>query len=119
MDRRLTGILGEEAAARHYRGQGYELLTANYRTRQGEVDLIAQKNGCLVFVEVRTRKQGSMLTPGETVTPAKQRRLIAAAKAYLAQLGKEPQAIRFDVAQITCQNGRITDICCIENAFYV
>lgn len=118
MDRRLTGILGEEAAARHYRGQGYTLIAANYRTRQGEVDLIAEKDGCLVFVEVRTRKAGSMLTPAETVTRQKQRRLFAAAKSYLAQQGTEPQALRFDVAEVTCENGRVTGIHCIENAFY-
>lgn len=118
MDRRLTGILGEETAAKYYRAKGYTLLAANFRTRQGELDLVVQKGSLLVFAEVKTRQSDTALRPAEAVTPAKQRRLLAAARAYLAQLGQEPDAIRFDVVEVFCQNGKAIRVNCMENAFW-
>lgn len=117
MNSRLTGILGEEAAAKEYRRRGYTLLEANFRTRQGEIDLIAEKDGCIVFIEVKTRRPGSVVSGAQAVTFAKQRRLIAAAGAFIARRGEEPAAMRFDVVEILCENGRIKSIRCIENAF--
>ena len=59
MDRKTVGILGEVSAARFYRDAGYTLLASNYRTRQGEIDLIVQGRGILVFTEVKTRAEGN------------------------------------------------------------
>lgn len=117
MDRRMTGILGEEAAAKYYRANGYELCAANFRTRQGEVDLIVQKAGCTVFAEVKTRAPNSAVSGAEAVTAAKQRRLILAAKAYLTQLAKEPDQLRFDVVEVTAADGVVLSVHCMENAF--
>ncbi|MFR1808460.1 MAG: YraN family protein [Pygmaiobacter massiliensis] len=117
MDRRQIGILGEVEAARHYRALGYELVAANFRTRQGEIDLIAEKNSCLVFIEVKTRTEGSLIEAREAVTRTKQRKLIAAAGAYLSSLLCEPKNIRFDVVEVYHRMGAVTRVSCIENAF--
>lgn len=117
MNRHLTGVLGEETAAKYYRRLGYDLLAANYRTRQGEIDLIVQKDGCLVFVEVKARKMDAVVTGAEAVNAAKQHKLTLAAQSYLASCGAEPNAVRFDVVEVTCVEDRVIKIQCIENAF--
>lgn len=117
MDRRQIGILGETEAARYYRSRGYQLLAANFRTRQGEIDLIVEKNGCLVFAEVKTRAENSRIEAREAVTPGKQKKLLAAAGAYLGHLSREPQNVRFDVVEVYHRVGAVTKVCCIENAF--
>lgn len=117
MDRRLTGILGEDAAAKYYRAQGYLPKAANYRTRQGEIDLIVEKNKTLVFVEVKTRAPDSLVSAAEAVTATKQHRILLAAKFYLQQIEAEPSAIRFDVVEVVALNGEILSLNCIENAF--
>lgn len=117
MDRKTAGILGEVAAAKFYRKSGYQLLASNFRTRTGEIDLIAGKGNLLVFAEVKTRAEGSMLLPREAVTPAKQNRIISAAKGYLEKFGNAQQQIRFDVVEIYYQGEEITRIEQIENAF--
>ena len=71
------GAAGEVLAARFLREKGYTLLTANYRCRQGEVDIIAADASYIVFVEVKTRQQGALYAPREAVDAAKQHRIIA------------------------------------------
>ena len=83
MDRKTAGILGEVAAAKAYRKAGYRLLASNFRPRHGEIALVAEGKGQLVFAEVKTRAEGSSVLPREEVTEQKQRRIIAAAKGYL------------------------------------
>ena len=73
------GAAGEVLAARFLREKGYTLLTANYRCRQGEVDIIAADASYIVFVEVKTRQQGALYAPREAVDAAKQHRIIATA----------------------------------------
>ncbi|MEG1568090.1 MAG: YraN family protein [Oscillospiraceae bacterium] len=117
MDRKLLGAMGESIAAKHYRAAGYELLSANYRTRQGEIDLIAKKCNTIVFIEVKTRTQKSIAAPREFVTKTKQIRLSLAAKSYIAANGDNNYNYRFDVVEVYVdENGKI-DINCIENAF--
>ena len=97
MDARTLGAYGESLAAAYYRKQGFEIITANYRTRMGEVDLIVSNGKLLIFVEVKARSRGA-LAPGRcAVTKSKQRRVIAAAKAYLASHPEWDCAMRFDV----------------------
>lgn len=94
------GQMGEALVAETYRQAGYALLRQNYRTRQGEVDLIVEKNGLLVFCEVKTRSPGNYGSAAEAVTPHKQRRLLLAAQGYLAQHGLSDPMMRFDVAEV-------------------
>ena len=81
MDRAGTGRRGEAAAARFYEKQGAALITHNYHTRMGEIDLILREpDGTLVFCEVKTRAKDSLDTPAAAVNAAKQRRIIASPK---------------------------------------
>jgi putative endonuclease len=82
-DRRGLGRRGEDLAARQLVAKGYEILARNWRCETGELDLVAKDGVELVFVEVRTRRGQALGSPEESVTPAKQARLIALAEAYV------------------------------------
>jgi putative endonuclease len=83
--RQQLGKRGEDIARRHLEGLGYSIIALNYRIGRSEIDLIARDDGTLVFVEVRTRRGSGLGTPEESVTQAKQSRMIAAAEKYLQQ----------------------------------
>jgi putative endonuclease len=97
-----VGDAGEERAARFLEAQGMAIVARNYRTRLGEIDLIARDGDVLVFVEVRLRAGEGFGGAAASIGPAKQRRLAAAAGAYLARLGRAPRC-RFDV--VTLEGG--------------
>ena len=78
---------------------------------------MAEGQGCLVFAEVKTREEGGLVTPREAVTPAKQRRIIAAAKGYLEKFGDSGRPIRFDVVEVYYSGDAVTRVEQIENAF--
>ncbi len=99
-DRRTLGQHGEELAVQHLQRAGYTILDRNVRTRYGEIDVIARHGSCIVFVEVRTVSSG-LVTPEESVTRRKQRRVAALGQAYLAQRGLVDQDWRADVIAIT------------------
>lgn len=90
--RRVLGKRGEDEAAAYLEQQGYVIVTRNWRTRSGELDIIAREGEWLVFVEVRTRRIGRRAVtpvlgaPEESVTPRKQLQLIAMAEAYLFEM---------------------------------
>ena len=94
-----SGDAAEDRAARFLERRGLRLVARNYRTRQGEIDLVAQEGEVLVFVEVRMRSASRFGNGAQTVDWRKQRRLIAAARHYLMRLGHEP-ACRFDVVSL-------------------
>lgn len=115
----LSGRWGEAAAAEYLRKKRYRIVCGNYRCRLGEIDLIAQQGAYLVFVEVKTRKDGHFAAPREFVDRRKQQRLIATAQMYLAQNETELQP-RFDVIEVYAPEGAATKtpkIRHIENAF--
>jgi len=93
------GDAGEDRAARFLESRGMTIVARNYRTRLGEIDLIARDGGVLVFVEVRLRADDRFGGAAASIGPAKQRRLAAAASAYLARLGRPPPC-RFDVVTL-------------------
>ncbi len=76
------GRLGEALAAAYLKEQGYAILEQNVRSRLGEIDLVARDKECLVFVEVRTRRNGDF-SPEESVGPLKQRKLAALGMQYV------------------------------------
>ena len=98
--RRALGAVGEERAAAWYRGQGYLVLHRNWRCREGELDLVVRRGRELVFVEVKTRTTDRFGIPAEAVTSAKQRRVRALARRYLADNGARAGSLRFDVVSI-------------------
>ena len=101
---RRRGEEAEALAARFLAGQGLEVVARNYRTRFGEVDLVARDGATLVFVEVRQRSWGAFGGAAGSVDARKQRRIVAAARHYLARLRAEP-ACRFDVITIQGRAG--------------
>lgn len=102
------GAAGEVMAARFLRQKGYTILASNYRCRQGEIDIIAEKDGYIVFAEVKTRRSDALYAPREAVTVAKQRRILQTASIYLATHGVTLQP-RFDVIEvITTDNAPMT-----------
>jgi len=92
----LAGAGAEERAARFLASHGLTIVARNFRTRLGEIDLIARDRETLVFVEVRSRASGAYGGAVESITASKRSRIAAAANAYLALLGSQPPC-RFDV----------------------
>lgn len=118
MGARELGRFGEERAARYLRLRGYRIREMNFTCRQGEIDIIAEKRGFIVFVEVKLRKSAAFAEAREFVSPAKQRRVITAAQLWLSMNETELQP-RFDVMEVYAPDGaegrlRINHI---ENAF--
>lgn len=111
-----TGNRGELLAAKEMKKMGYEILAQNYRKPSGEIDIIAQKDGILVFTEVKTRTSTAYGTPAEAVDRRKQAHIIETALAYLAETGDADRDCRFDVAEILEENGK-KYFRYIENAF--
>jgi putative endonuclease len=114
--RREVGRSGEAAVAEWYRNAGYELLDLNWRVREGELDLVAQRAGALVFCEVKTRRSNAYGLPVEAVTARKQQRLRVLAARWLDAHEFRPREIRFDVASVV-PNGRGWDVSVLEYAF--
>ena len=97
---RFFGDRGEREAARFLRRLGYKILVRKFRTRFGEIDLIARDDETIVFVEVKTRSTNQAGHPTEAITPAKQRRLTQLASAFLKRYGLLEHRGRFDVVSI-------------------
>ncbi len=104
MNTKLTGRWGEAAAADLLRKKGYKIVAAGYRTRHGEVDLIAENRRALVFVEVKTRKDARFAEAKDFVGHTKREKLVAMANMYLA--GHETKkTVRFDVIEVYAPEG--------------
>ena len=100
----LSGAWGETVAAEYLRKKKYKLLAAGYRCRFGEIDLIACDRKYLIFVEVKTRKDGDFALAREFVDARKQARLRSTAEMYLSQNPTSLQP-RFDVIEIYAPQG--------------
>jgi len=111
-----VGDTGESLARDFLVGKGMKILAENYRTRWGELDLVARDGNTLVFVEVKTRTQKRFGSPLEAVTPDKQRRITRMAQTYLLEKGLGDVAARFDVIGIDLTGGA-PRIDWIPNAF--
>lgn len=98
--RRALGADGEDRAAAWYEAEGYEVVSRNWRCRDGELDLVVRRGRELVFVEVKARTTDRFGIPAEAVTPAKQRRLRGLAARYLADTSTRAGGLRFDVVAI-------------------
>jgi putative endonuclease len=107
-----AGVRAEDLCADLLRASGLRLLERNWRCRHGEIDLIAEERGTLVFAEVRMRSSGAFGGAAESITGAKQAKIVAAARLYLSR--KPESACRFDVFLVGAGNTRIE---WIRNAF--
>lgn len=111
--------MGEDAVCVELVKRGHKIIARNFRKRVGEIDIISQTGGFIVFTEVKTRKHGSMISGLEAVNFAKQRKIVLTADAYLSEnpTGLQP---RYDIAEVTVTRGeipRITRIEIFEDAF--
>lgn len=116
---RLLGRWGEALAADHLRRAGYQIVAANWRSRFGEIDLIAADREYLCFVEVKLRKSAAFGGAGEFVDRRKQDKLRLTAELYLSRYPTRLQP-RFDVIEIYAPQGTDTKaprVRHIENAF--
>ena len=116
---RLLGQWGEEQVAEKLRRDGWTVVARNFRCRFGELDLVAENEAFLAFVEVKLRKDDRFGSACEAVTASKQRKLRAAAQYYLMNRPTRLQP-RFDVAEVYAPQGVRTEaptIYYIENAF--
>lgn len=111
--RRRLGIDGEARAAAWYEARRYRVVARNWRDREGELDLVLERDGVLVFCEVKARSSDRFGAAVEAVGPRKQARVRAAAVRFLAAgITGAPRRIRFDVAAVTGGNVEV-----VEGAF--
>jgi len=117
MNRKETGTIAENIAADYLSKRGYKIRERNYRTKEGEIDIIAEKDGALIFVEVRAKTGKSFGSAEESITERKKKRLIALAEAYLSDSGEQPESCRIDLIAIKLgANGELIRLDLIENA---
>ena len=117
MDRQEVGKLGEKAARKFLKKRGYRIRETGFRCPRGEIDIIAQRKDCLVFVEVRTKSNLDFGTPEESITQAKKEKLVALALTYTSTHQNLPSLWRIDVVAIELDDkGKTRRIELIENA---
>ncbi len=115
MNNKITGKYGEWLAGRYLVQKGYKILSKNYKTPAGEIDIVARDGEKIVFVEVKTRKSDRFGKPFEAVNYKKREKIIKNASLYLSKF-KELPSVRFDVISINLQN-KDKSIEHIEDAF--
>ena len=99
-ERKKLGRWGEELAAERLQSQGYVILARNWRCRRGEIDLVAQADDVLVFVEVITRRGRDYGTPEEAITRSKAKRLLELGRRYLLEHDLEDVEWRIDLVAV-------------------
>ena len=100
MKKNDVGKLGEKLAAGALKKNGYRIIETNYRCPYGEIDIVARKKDCLVFIEVRSKSSLSFGLPEESVTAAKKQKLISTAFEYIANHDNLPPDWRIDFVAV-------------------
>lgn len=118
-NKRSIGTEGEQIAVGFLKANNYTILKTNYRVgRMGEIDIIADNEDCLCFIEVKTRSSYLFGTPAEAVTYMKQDKIRKIASVYLSCTDKTDRKIRFDVVEVLINSSNKTEsINLIKNAF--
>lgn len=102
---KTLGDAGENIASTYLQNKGYNILARNFRYgRNAEVDIIAEFDGAIIFVEVKTRRNQKFGTPAEAVNMQKQKKIIMAAMKFLQDQGLFDRLCRFDVIEIFANN---------------
>jgi putative endonuclease len=107
---------GERAAWEAYRRRGYRLMARNWRCPLGELDLVVERDGVVVFCEVKARASSMLGAPYEAVTPEKQRKVRTVAEAFLGTRGSGGR-FRFDVASVRLGGDGTAEVRVYEDAF--
>lgn len=115
----VAGARGEQAAADFLQARhGYAIVTRNWRSprdRRDEIDLVCRDRGVLVFVEVKARAEGALVSGFEAVNERKRRALRRAIHAYLGSLASPPRTFRFDVTEVTLSDRLPVQVMHYEN----
>lgn len=112
---RRTGLLGELKAAQYLRKKNYDILAANYRTKTGEIDIVADDGKHICFIEVKTRREGGFFPPETAVDEKKEENVKSTAAAFITA-AKIKRPVRFDIIEvILCENNY--KVRHIKNAF--
>lgn len=118
MHNRELGRLGEEIASKYILDHGYVILQKNYRTKIGEIDIVARDGNYIVFIEVKARRSTSFGFPREAVDKNKQAKIKDVAVFYLQQNKKHNFHIRFDVVEVMLDyNNILKSVILLRNAF--
>jgi putative endonuclease len=119
LDRITLGKQAEDLACRELRRRGYEILARGYRTRMGEIDIVARDGTTVVFVEVKARRSNRCGAPAEAVTRWKQARIARLALDYLLRRGWLDRPCRFDVVGVLLPEKEAASVEIVTNAFDV
>jgi len=111
------GARGEALGWNFLQKQGYAILEKNYRTRFGEIDVIAEKEGVIVFLEVKTRRDTQFGLPQEAVDWKKRQKLGRVAEAFLQKKRLENREARFDILSVLWDGTREPEFSILEDAF--
>lgn len=114
--RHSLGRCGEKIARRHLESPGYEVLEVNFRSKVGEIDLVANDGGTLVFVKVRTKSGRAFGSAAESVNYRKRGKLIAVAQTYLAKRRAENRDWRIDVVAVEVDEQNMATVEVLKNA---
>jgi putative endonuclease len=115
--RQKLGTFGERVAIAHLEEKGYRIIETNFRVREGEIDIVAEHEDTLVFVEVKTRRGDSMGTAKESIGWRKAQSLLLAAQAYGQRHEDLPPGRRIDVIAIDLDpDGELLSVEHIESA---
>ena len=117
MKRKEIGALGEKLARDSLKKRGYRIIETNYRCPAGEIDIVARKNNCLVFIEVRTKTSLKFGTPEESISAGKRAKMRVTAAQYLQSHQKLPESWRIDFVAVELdEKGKPERLEIFENA---
>jgi putative endonuclease len=111
------GNLGELAAKKYLRKQGLKFLTANFKSKRGEIDLVFRDNDCLVFVEVKTSSSEEWNRPAARVNFDKRRKLSLCSLDYIRMLRNQQIKFRFDIVEVLLVDGAVSEVRHLPNTF--
>jgi putative endonuclease len=114
MNKRQEGLLGEETAIQALKKRGYKILERNHTTRFGEIDVIAEEDGCLVFVEVKKRNTGHFGDALSAITRTKQQHMVKSALWYMKKHKCFGRRVRFDAVGLDGEQVKV-----VKSAFMV
>lgn len=116
--KKITGRAGEKVVADYIKSRKMKVIKRNYVTPFGEIDIIAEDDDYIVFIEVKTRSGDRYGAPSEAVDKTKRKHIVDSAKYYLKVTNSTEVFTRFDVAEVFSDNGSYT-VSYIEDAFYL
>ncbi|MGN0675443.1 MAG: YraN family protein [Oscillospiraceae bacterium] len=116
MDKKELGYFGEKVTTYYLEKKGYKILRRNFCIKGGEIDIIAEKDGIIAFVEVKTRSPEPLVNGFEAISASKRRLIIKTSEEYSFRFPHDLQP-RFDVVWVTVSDRKVVGFQYIENAF--